>query len=393
MTITIDSCLSLVPIEIRKDKKHFIVEDQISGEFYEMSEVCIDAINLIHQGDQLGDIERELKDKYPMEEVNLLDFGEQLLELDLIAEIDGVQVDKKQKQKERLGFLAIPPTIGKIFFNKLTYPLYFVLFIINLFLFITHPSLFPHHEDIFVFDIMALNVVLWMSFTFLLLLVHEFGHILAMRAHNLPTKLGVGHRMFFVVIETDMSSVWKLAPKERNVLFLAGLCFDMVILFIVLVSQLLFPSGSWLFNGLLNLAVFDIVLRIIYQCCIYMKTDLYFVFENVSGCYNLMENAKQNIRNKLTFLRLNARKEVLFSEERRTVFLYTILYFLGVVISISLYFIYYIPEIIHAGNKLLPGFTHPPTSLLFWDAVLFSLQVGIFILLLLNSWRKKYLPS
>jgi putative peptide zinc metalloprotease protein len=393
MTITFDSCLSLVPIEIRKDKKNYIVEDQLSGEFYEMPEVCIAALNLFNQGKRLGEIEKELLGKFPNEDVNLLEFAEQLNELDLIAEIDGEKVEKKLNQKERLGFLAIPPTIGKIFFNKLTYLMYFVLFIVNLFLFITQPSLFPHHEDIFVFDIMALNVVLWMSFTFLLLLVHELGHILAMRAHNLPTKLGVGHRMFFVVIETDMSSVWKLAPKERNVLFFAGLCFDMVILFIALVSQLLFPNGSWLFIGLLNLAVFDVVLRIIYQCCIYMKTDLYFVFENVSGCYNLMENAKQNIRNKLSFIRFKGRKEVLFLEEGRTVFLYTILYFLGFVISVALYFIYYIPEIIHAGNHLLPGFSKGPTSLLFWDAVLFSLQVGIFILLLLNSWRKKYLPT
>jgi putative peptide zinc metalloprotease protein len=393
MSITLNSVLFIVPIEIRKDKKNYIVEDKTSGEFYEMPEVCIAAINLINQGKRLGEIDRELIGKFPNEDVNLLDFAGQLQELDLIAEIDGVKVDKKPKQKERLGFLTISPTIGKVFFNRLTYSLYFILFVVNILLFITHPSLFPHHEDIFVFDIMALNVVLWMSFTFLLLLVHEFGHILAMRAHNLPTKLGIGHRMFFVVIETDMSSVWKLAPKERNVLFLAGLCFDMMILFIALVSQLLFPNGSWLLVGLLNLAVFDIVLRITYQCCIYMKTDLYFVFENVSGCYNLMENAKQNIRNKLSFIRFSARTEVLFSEERRTVFLYTMLYFLGVVISIALYFIYYIPEVIYAANKIFPGFTQPPTSLLFWDAVLFSLQVGIFVLLLLNSWRKKYLPS
>ena len=55
----------MVPIEIRKDKKHYIVEDQTSGEFYEMPEVCIDAINLINQGEQLGEIERELKEKLP----------------------------------------------------------------------------------------------------------------------------------------------------------------------------------------------------------------------------------------------------------------------------------------------------------------------------------------
>jgi putative peptide zinc metalloprotease protein len=92
MSLTHTSCLSLVPIEIRKEKKNYLVEDKHSGEFYEMPEVCIDAINLINTCVQLGEIERQLKEKYPEEDVDLLEFAEQLRELQLIAEIDGEKV-------------------------------------------------------------------------------------------------------------------------------------------------------------------------------------------------------------------------------------------------------------------------------------------------------------
>jgi putative peptide zinc metalloprotease protein len=214
-----------------------------------------------------------------------------------------------------------------------------------------------------------------------------------MRAHNLSTKLEVSHRLFFVVLETDMSSVWKLAPKDRNVLFLAGLCFDSVLLFIALIFQLMFPNAPNFTLGLMYLAVFDIVLRMIYQCCFYMKTDLYFVFENVTGCYNLMENAKQIMRKQFTFLKLKSSEEVVYRGERNTIFLYSIFYFLGVVVTTILYFIYFIPEVIYTGKQLVPGFLQPPTTLVFWDAVLFSLQVSIFIVLLVYSWRKKYLRT
>lgn len=393
MTITIHSSLSMVTFIISQDKKNFIVEDIHSGDFYEMPEVCIDAINLINQGMQLGEIERLLKVKYPDEDVDLLDFANQLLELGLIAEIDGVKVERQLKLKGNLGFHRISPKLGKFFFNRFTYILYFVIFIVNLTLFFIQPSLFPHHMDIFVFDTMVLNVILWMFLTFFLVLIHEFGHVLSMRAHDLPTKVEVGHRLFFVVLETDMSSVWKLAPKERNVLYLAGLCFDNVILVIALLFQLLFPSSSEIAMGLMSLAVFDIVLRMLYQCCIYVKTDLYYVFENVSGCYNLMENAHQIIRQRLPFLKPKSSEEVVFSAERKTVFRFSIFYFLGIAISIALYFIYYIPEVIHAGKQLFPGFGQPPTSLAFWDAIVFSLQVGVFVLLLLYSWRKKYIQN
>jgi len=393
MGITLDSRLLLVPIVIRMDKKHYIIEDTLSGDFYEMPKVCVDAINLINQGEQIGEIEQTLKKNYPTEEIDLLDFAEQLLDLELVDEIDGVKLEKKQPPKEGFVILRIPPKLGQLFFNKFTYPIYVCLFVLNLILFAIHPSLFPHHKDIFVFDIMVLNVILWMTFTFILVLVHELGHVLAMRAHNLPTKVEVSHRLFFVVLETDMSSVWKLAPKDRNILFLSGLCFDTVLLFIALISQLMFPNMTGITDGLMNLAIFDIVIRIIFQFCFYMKTDLYYVFENVSGCYNLMENAQQKIRNHISFLKSKKSEEVVFLDEKKIVFLYSIFYFLGVAVTIFLFFKYYIPEIIFTGKKLLPGFGRLPTSLAFWDAVLFSLQVGIFLILLLYSWRKKYIQK
>jgi putative peptide zinc metalloprotease protein len=392
MAISLHTSLTMVPVEIRKDNKNYIVEDKFSGEFYEMPKICIEAIHLIIKGEHLWEIESKLKEKYPHEKVDVLDFAAQLFELGLIAQVDGITVRRQQNQKDSLGFLWISPKAGKLFFNKFSYPLYITFFLLNLVLFSKFPSLLPYYEDIFVFDVMIINVLIWMSFTFLLVLFHEFGHILAMRAHNLPTKLEFGHRLFFVVLETDMSSVWKLAPKDRNVLYLAGLFFDNVILFTALIIQLLIPSGHAFISGLMSLVVFDIVLRMIYQCCFYLKTDLYYVFENVTGCYNLMENALQTIKKNLFFLKQKPSEQVSFLSERKTINTYAIFYFLGIAISIALYFIFYIPEVIHAGKLLLPGFGQAPTSLAFWDAVIFTLQVSIFLLLLLYSYWKKYRP-
>lgn len=393
MNITLHSRISIVSIEIHKDKKNYIVEDKLTGEFFEMPEICIEAINMINQGLLLVEIESTLLGKFPKDEVEIVDFANQLFELGLIDQIDGEKIERKQISKEPPGMLWVSPKLGRFFFNKFTVLLYSLILVLNIVIFIVHPSLFPHRDDIFVFEIMVVNVIFWMAFSFLFVLIHEFGHVLAIRAHNLPTKMEIGHRMFFVVLLTDMSSIWRLPTKDRNILFLAGLYFDSILLFLALITQLFFPNSSNFIIGLVHLATFDIVLRMIFQCCIYMKTDLYYVFENVSGCYNLMENAKQAISKRLSFLRLQQMDEVIFSGEKRIVSFYTLLYFLGFVITIFIYFNYYIPEIIHVGEQILPGFVNPPTSLLFWDAVVFSLQVSIFIILLLYSWRKKYLLS
>lgn len=391
MNFTNDSCLTLVSLEIRMDKKHYIVEDTATGEFYEMPEVCIEAIRLLNEGNSLGEIERELKEKYPTEEVDLLDFAQQLLELQLVTEIDGVKVEAKEKEKLPQGFLRVSPQLGNFFFNKAAYFVYGALFIGNVVLFAANPSLFPTYKDLFIFDYMFLNILAWMLLSFIFVLIHELGHILAMRAFNLPTKLEIGHRLFLVVFETDMGPVWKLPSRNRNVLYLAGLCFDTVILFLALICQLLLSGQSGMFPRVLDVIVLDTFIRIVYQCCIYMKTDLYYVFENVSGCYNLMESAQQVLRKLVPFLNQADKETVIYPEERRTVLIYSVFYLLGVGLTLLLFAFYYIPQLLFAWKKVFPGFSQGVDTLPFWDAAMFSLQIFIVLLLLLFSWQKKYL--
>ncbi|MEH7417839.1 hypothetical protein V7266_21435 [Neobacillus drentensis] len=393
MDISLFSYLTLVPIKIRKEKKTFIVENINSGEFYEMPEICINAIDLLNNGHSLGDIEQRLKVKYPEEDVNLIDFAEQLSDLQLIATIDGIEIAPKLKinKKNHSGFLWISPKVGKFFFNKTALFLYVILFILNLFLFVSYPNLFPHYQDLFISNYMVLNIIALLVLTFSSVLIHEFGHILAMRSKDLSTKLNVGHRLFLLVLESDISTAWKLPSKERNVIYMAGLCFDMVILFLALISQLNFVSGSGIFLRLMSVVVLNTFLRIVYQCCIYMKTDLYYVFESITGCYNLMENAQQMIKRSLPFIKKLETKDLVFEGEKKTVFTYSLFYFVGVVLTISLYAFFYIPQLLFAVKKITPGFLEGPASPPFWDAMVFSLQIIIGLALLLHSWRKKYL--
>jgi putative peptide zinc metalloprotease protein len=136
----------------------------------------------------------------------------------------------------------------------------------------------------------------------------------------------------------------------------------------------------------------DTFIRMVYQLCVYMKTDLYYMIENVTGCYNLMENAQQGIRKRFSFLSSSSIKarEVVFEGEKKIVLLYSLFYIVGVATTVSLYTFFYVPQLLFAWRKVLPGFSEGPTSLPFWDATLFTIQILIGFLLLLYSWRKKY---
>ncbi|WP_246140937.1 hypothetical protein [Bacillus marasmi] len=389
MRFTYNTTMQLHPVHIREDKKNYIVEDAVTGEFFEMPDVCIHAIEMIETGASLLEIETELKAIYPHEEINMIEFAEQLLEMELVQEINGQPITKTESIPEKQGFLWIPEKFAHIFFNRFMLVGYILFFCLNIIFLLTNPTFVPHYQDLFVFDVMIFNILLYMGLSFLLILFHELGHILAIRAVGQPTKLEIGHRLFLVVLETDMSSVWRLPRKQRNILYLAGLCFDNLVLFIALSSMLIFPNLSAVSIGIIGVIVFDVLIRIVYQCCVYLKTDLYYVLENSSGCYNLIENAQTYFKG-LIFPKQGKSTNEMFQGEKKIVITYGIFYLLGMAITLSLLVFYIVPQLGYVFKETIHCISHPVGSMHFWDGILTILQLSLGLGLLLYSWIKKY---
>ncbi|WP_243292869.1 hypothetical protein [Bacillus sp. FJAT-47783] len=384
MALTKQSKLILQPLTIRQDRKSYIVEDVTSHEYYEMPKICVDAIGMIQEERTLGEVEVELKKQYPNENVDLIDFANQLIELELVKKIDGEEISYQKPKNQNSGFSWISPTFARLFFSKWSMYGFGLLFIINIFLFLWKPALIPSYRDVFVFDVMSFNILAWLFITFCTVMVHELGHVLAARAYDLPTTMGISHRLFFVVFETDLSRSWSLSPKERNVLYLGGMCFDQVVLFGALIGQLLFPNAN-----LLAVIVLDVFIRTVFQCCLYMKTDFYYVLENVTGCYNLMENGKQFLSRWLPFIRQQDQTET-FTGEEKMVKMYALFYIAGVSITTLFFFVFYIPQTVYALKRTVPHLLSMEFTIYFWDALLFVGQLIAMTSLLLYSWGKKY---
>jgi len=83
-----DSQVKLTPLVIHRQKKNIIVEDVRMKEYYEMTPASADAIEAIQAGRNLGEIEDELKKRYPDEEIDMIQFVSDLVELGLVTELD-----------------------------------------------------------------------------------------------------------------------------------------------------------------------------------------------------------------------------------------------------------------------------------------------------------------
>ncbi|WP_407272806.1 hypothetical protein [Radiobacillus sp. PE A8.2] len=353
-----------------------------------MPKICVDAIEMMEQNFPNDKIAEVLKIKYPQEQIDMTDFTNQLIDMNIVESIDGDIIDQQVINESPKDFQGVPIKLGQWYFNKRTMSLYFLILVINVAIFIIQPELFPHYKDLFLFDSMIMNTLLYSGITFVILLHHEWGHILAARSYGLATKLEIGHRLFLIVLQTDLTPTWKLQPKQRLVPYLGGLLFDNIILFIALISSLI--SSNPIFQGIMAVIIFDIFIKFIYQCSVFMKTDLYYVLENLTGCYNLMESGKKWISEKISIVKTTS-NDVLYETEKKFVRFYAVFYLFSVALTMSLFVFYFVPQLLFVFNNTVPQLFNSVNSTSFWDAIGFILTTIIMISLLLYSWTKKYI--
>ncbi|WP_113930390.1 hypothetical protein [Bacillus sp. P14.5] len=377
-----NSKVTLFDFEIHQDEEKLIVESKQTGDFFEMSITAVEAIRMLDKGKTVDETEIYLRAAFPQEEIKMEEFINQLIQLNFMKKIDDEEFGNPTTKSSTKGFLWINESVGRIFFNKFSRIIFILSLLGSLLMFIIKPSLFPDYRDIFWYDLMLINILLFSSVSIFLVLIHEAGHILAARSYGIPVKLNIGHRLFFPVLESDVSSAWKLSREKRNIIFLGGLSFDIVILFVSLVIQRYFLRGDeGLFNAIITMTIFNIIIRIIYQCCLYMKTDLYFVLENSSGLYNLLEEGQEYLKRKVSSSRKDNKIEGYIKA-------FSVFYLIGVSISITLFLVYYIPQLLFSVEQALANLASPINTLKFWDGTVFLIQLIAVAFLLIFSWMR-----
>lgn len=288
-------------LEIHRKGQNIYVENKTNGDVFEINEAAAEVIQYMQKGVPLAEIQVRVAPKYPDEEIDVFDFVKQLKELGLVQSDADAAVKEQDQGALKNKWDNIPVNVAKLLFNPYAYTIYILLFVRNLSLFFIHPHLIPNYHDVFISPSITISYIFWFIISTFVVLFHEFGHILAARAYDLSPRLSVGYRLFYIVMETDLGRIWKLPSKARNVPFLGGICFDQIMLCAALTVQLWAPYTFWAVVG--KVVAFHIFLTLIFQCLIFMKTDLYFVFENAWSTHNLQDNARNQLARFIPFMK------------------------------------------------------------------------------------------
>jgi putative peptide zinc metalloprotease protein len=257
-------------------------------------------------------------------------------------------------EPRRFHFAKFPETLARKIFGPASIILSASLIVIALIMLGVDRSVLPNRNALYFQQNLTLTTVLVFSVHHAALLVHEMAHLVAARAVGVSSRLSIGHRLWILVAQADMSGLWAVPREKRYLPLLAGPLVDAASSALLVI--LLFGSrhGWWTISttaeAMISAILFIYILSLLWQCFFFVRTDLYYVLSNYFGCKNLMGDTEALLRIWLgRLLPLLPYRDPLQIPERelRVVKVYTGIWLLGRALAFAALVFIYIPLMWH----------------------------------------------
>ncbi|SDF42584.1 hypothetical protein SAMN05216553_101580 [Lentzea fradiae] len=239
------------------------------------------------------------------------EYGEEVDIEDVLAGLD--ELDLVRRTGEEIVATTAPVRFGRLgaaLFSPFAWAAYAVLAGWALFVMVANADLRPTYHNIFFSDYyMVIQVGLFLA-AIPLLFLHESFHALAGRRLGVRSRLRIGRRLYFIVLETSLDGLVAVPRAKRYLPIVAGLLADVLGIAACTVAADLtrHPDGSLSGAGRFLLAVaFAALLRVIWQFFLYLRTDVYVLVSTVLGCVDLHGAAMRIVKNR--FRRLAGKPE------------------------------------------------------------------------------------
>ncbi|MCR2805656.1 hypothetical protein [Paenibacillus soyae] len=379
------SRVDLSHLTVQRDGDEYTIGDPRIPRFIRVPEPAVyvieraDGTRTVLEVQELILREREL-------DVDVLDFVTQLQKLGLAAAAVPASETRTKSVNDRLV-----RRIGALFFTGSAAWVYVAALAAVILLFALRPELLPHYRDMFVLPYVGANALLVSVLACLLIFLHECAHLLAARGLGVPAHMRVSIRYIVIVAETEMTGLWGQPPAKRYFPYLAGMAWDTLLIAAALLVQLAVEPGSFA-HDIARLVVLLLMLGILSQFMVFLRTDLYFVLGNATHSADLARSGR-------LFLRKLWRKDGDTIEawrrlpvtERRAAAWFGAVYAIGIgAMTVSL-LLYSLPGAYTAIQMAVRQVSETPShSVPFWDGAIILFLAGARLLLYLKGARTAF---
>jgi putative peptide zinc metalloprotease protein len=280
------SQVQVIDLARRRDGDEWIVGRVDTGQFIAVPPVAIDVIDLLNQGLPVRAVRARLAAQTGTD-LDIATFVASLADTGLVAAVDGHSLDSTP---------APPPTFGWLRPRYVSWVLHPAVILAWAALcgaaavcLIADPSLMPSRGDL-VWSSRGSAVVLGnAALAWTILFLHELGHLVTARAAGVPGRMSLGTRLQFLVAQTDVTGVWASPRRVRLTVYLAGIAVNLAVAAGGLLVLAAHPGTP--VDRVSAAAVLLSLLFIPSQAFVFMRTDLYFVLQDLAGCRDLYADA------------------------------------------------------------------------------------------------------
>jgi putative peptide zinc metalloprotease protein len=359
-----------------------------TGVFVSVPPEGVALLSWLQAGLSLGEVENRFLARYG-QRPNLDDFLTDLEQCGFVRHFDGQAVEDDTGlptrrewyllaglRQERVAWLLSRPMVA----------LYAAVWLGAIALTLTRPDLLPSPAEARLHPRVMLNAVALALVGWALVFLHEVAHVVLARAVGCPSSLSLGHRLNFLVAQTDLTALRAQPRSRRYGPYLAGVTWDV---FLLLGCMLLGAGGvrSPVLSALATLTLMGIG----FQFAFFMRTDIYYVFVNWLRLGNLVQDTRQWLANCL--LRLVGRPQrydltAVPARELRVIRWYALFCTIGVAVVLGDFVLLGLPLVVPMLWQAVHGLAVGPAGVAFWDGILFlALSVLNLVMLLAVSWR------
>jgi hypothetical protein len=289
VTASTSRCVRLRPLSMVAEGDEVLVGDPETGTFVTIPAIGGTVIRALQRGATIEGAEAAAG-----QAVDVAAFVATLAELGFVDDGSGdpQRPVRTAPIQGRRWLVGVSQGFARPLFGRAAWTCYTVLALCCVGVLVTAPELFPTPAtDAFLFGDIGLSAVLLVPLSMLTMALHECGHWLAARAIGLRARFGVDRRMILLVFETDLTQLWSVPRRQRYGPLLGGMAIDVVLLSVLLTARLLVHAGMWSapasVDAILATGVYLKLAGLLWQCMIFLRTDLYAVLVNLLSCHNL----------------------------------------------------------------------------------------------------------
>ena len=276
----------------RRDRDGWVIGRVETGDFISVPDVAHRVLVLLSQGRTVTEVATSLRAETGAS-FAVTDFVAALGELGFLAAVDDRVCEDSARPRPSLPWLRP----GHV--HWLLHPLtaiavagFAVAVVVMLAL---HPALVPSYRVLVWSRHAGVVLAVDAAIAWTLILVHELAHLATARAAGVPARITLSTRLQFLTAQTDVSGVWAAPRRTRMTVYLAGMAANICSAGIcLLILSLAGPHGLVL--TLLAVAAAETLLALPTQFMIFMRTDIYFVLQDLTGCANLYADSSAYLR-------------------------------------------------------------------------------------------------